>query len=82
MTKTNETYEILICSDCAVLYANGEVPEDPETEAKVLAAAGVDEGWTVVLGDAEKDHEFSWSACDTCRSHLGGYRFHAYTWER
>lgn len=87
MNDTTETYDLLICVDCMMLLANGEPnPEwsEAETEDHLRAMEEVYpfEQWVVVPGDAEKDHEFSWSSCDLCSSPLGGTRMHAVAWEK
>ena len=63
-----EIIEVAVCIDCAMLAANGELPEDETT----VPCSRVPEGFTLIVGD---DEAFvSWRACDTCDSHLGGDR--------
>jgi hypothetical protein len=53
--NTTEIYEVELCTDCVVWYANGDTSGmTPEDEAAVLAAVGVDEGWHVVPGHVHR----------------------------
>lgn len=68
------TYDLRICVDCAMLHANADTSgvDDPSRLAEVLA--GLEDYPFVIVGE---HHGFSWSACDTCGSRLGGDRFTA-----
>jgi len=69
--------EILICTDCAMLAANGELAD--ETDCEPL---GLVEGYVAVTcSDSGDDCEFSWSPCEGCGSRLGGYRHSAVVME-
>jgi len=70
----NAMNDMLICIDCAMLHANADTSgiDSPEREAEVLA--GLNDYPFVIVGEP---HGFSWSACDTCGSRLGGDRFTA-----
>lgn len=66
-----ESTDIRICSDCAMMAANAEgEPEHAEAMVKHLG-----EGVRVVVGYL--DESFSWSPCQGCGSTLGGYRHFA-----
>lgn len=76
------TYDIFICVDCGMLIANGEPnPEWSETDefehVDRMEHNWPSDEWVLAVGDSERDEEFSWAACDSCSSTLGGYRFHA-----
>lgn len=76
--NTYDTYDVSICIDCAVLAANGELPDtdrDTGNPADWSPLDRVDDDTTVVVLDGESF--FSWSWCDTCTSHLGGDRLPA-----
>ena len=70
--------DVWMCIDCGVLAANGEIPDHEERAVEVERGfdAVADLGYIVAIGDSERDHVFSWSACDVCGSTLGGHRFH------
>ena len=71
------TVEFEVCTDCAMLIANGETPEDNPDFALL---PGWD-GWVVVLdSNDDGDTHFSWSSCEGCGSRLGGDRFPAAAW--
>ncbi len=68
---TDERYDIEVCTDCAHLIANGELPEDnpdfellPQWRNSHLALDCPEQGC----------ESFSWSRCDGCGSSLGGDR--------
>lgn len=68
------------CTDCTMLIANGETPNDWDAEEtdKWLAAIGARwDGWHVAIGD---EHGFSWHGCDHCGSTLGGDRHDFTAW--
>lgn len=66
-----------ICVDCAMLAANGDLPEDDEAAERVLAGfVGYD--LVVVLSDEEPF--FSWDRCGLCKDSRGGDRFPAVVW--
>lgn len=73
------TVEAWACTDCSMLFANGETPPEmteDETWAWQENIADRTAGYHVAVGDEEQ--EFSWTSCDTCGSRLGGSR-HAVT---
>ena len=60
------------CSDCLLMIANGDLPEDcSEERQKELEAISTE--W-VLCGAASEPIEFSWRSCDVCGSALGGSR--------
>jgi len=73
----NDLNELFICSDCAMLHANGdtsamtlshtdaEIAEFVETVCVRMAGHGVAVG---------EEYGFSWVGCDSCGSNLGGDR--------
>lgn len=65
-----------ICVDCALWHANGDTSGmDADTEARVMDASGVEDGYHVVVLDFGT--EFTRRACDACHSPLGGARYDA-----
>jgi len=68
-------YELMSCIDCLMVVANGEYPEDPTNNIgdRIMANLG-DDRHHLCCGDSDLDQEFSWSACQCCRSPLGGSR--------
>lgn len=90
-----ETVKVHMCVDCAMWNANADDSSmDDETVQRVVGAAAElgRDGWVVVVGGEvdengepngeHRDHDFSWSACDVCRSRLGGSRIAGYLIER
>ncbi len=73
--------EMMVCSDCLMLIANGDTPPELSEEkteewlAQIAKHYGEDQSG-VCCGDSEKNEEFSWSGCDFCGSNLGGARHH------
>jgi hypothetical protein len=67
--------EMMACQDCLFYVANSDEPEDRDIEADIVAETGYHSG-RMACGDSDKDHEFSWSACECCGSRLGGSRHH------
>jgi hypothetical protein len=65
--------EISICTDCAMLAANGELAEVSDCEPLGL----VDGYVAVTCSGGDCDEHFSWSPCEGCGSRLGGYRHSA-----
>lgn len=67
-----DTDDLMVCTDCALFLANGEVEEpDPDWPGP----DAIEANWPdhdIALGD--DSDEFSWSACDACGSRLGGAR--------
>lgn len=66
--------ELMVCVDCLFFIANSELPDDPDDAARVRES--VCERPVLMIGDFDKDHEFSWNACHCCGSRLGGHRSH------
>lgn len=70
---------MLLCTDCAMLAANGERPADPvELELLGLVAPGESVAMACTGEDGDDDAtghmDFSWSPCGGCGSTLGGSR--------
>lgn len=65
-----------VCVDCLFVIANNDWPEDEARRAEVAEgiARWSEEGWELVCGDAENDHDFLWARCECCGSTLGGSR--------
>ncbi len=68
--------EQLVCSDCAIVIANGsraleDVPE--RVNAVVESLDRVEGHWALT----DEFYDFSWRKCDGCRSSLGGSRYGA-----
>lgn len=97
MAETATSSDGWVCVDCALLISNGDLPDHmTETElADWLDAMGNDVV-TLGRSFAECGHsaddydehatycevrDFSWSACDSCHSALGGARYAATFWE-
>jgi hypothetical protein len=77
MTKN---FDVFVCTDCGFYLANG-MPDVSEPEWSPEKINKQWEGFHLVNGDSDKDRQFSWSWCQGCGSHLGGYRFHCVAWE-
>ena len=60
----------LICVDCAMFHANGDLP-DMAGDERIAEITSSD---PFVVGD---HYGFSWSKCDACGSRSGGDRFEA-----
>lgn len=69
-------HDLWVCVDCGMFIANGDLPEDEEASAAILAAMERDAPAEWVSGDRE-DECFSRSSCDCCGSTLGGARMSA-----
>jgi hypothetical protein len=80
-TATKELNDLFVCVDCGFYIAYGEV-ENPDPRWNEKDAGARWDGYVVVNGDSDKDHEFSWSPCEYCGSTLGGTRMHCVAWER
>ena len=71
----------MVCVDCIMFIANGDLSgSTDEDAARVLAAAEEegDRGRSWVAGDGENDVEFSWRPCPHCGTTLGGSRHEAF----
>lgn len=82
METTTDTYTTTVCTDCAMLIANGEAPHDlgeDETAAWLANFEARNAGIYWAL-DGDDEDDFSWSACGTCGSSLGGTRLSAAGW--
>lgn len=71
--------ELAICADCLFWFDYGDLPSDSERGADEFVAdvrrtLGEDVRHVVVTGE---ELGFSWSACESCGSTLGGDRFSA-----
>ena len=71
--------EFSICTDCLFWHAYGDLPSDTDRDADEFLAdvrrtLGEDLPNVVV---AAEELGFSWSACQSCGSTLGGDRFSA-----
>ena len=72
----NTVYDVYVCVDCGYYLANGlSGCEPPEWTPEQIKERW--QGYHLVNGDSDKDRTFSWSPCEGCASHLGGYRFHS-----
>lgn len=79
-----DTLEYSVCEDCLLFIANDDVPEDKEHSfyiAKINNELDGKEGHFVCGIEPTEDDpegngydEFSWQACELCRSSLGGSR--------
>lgn len=77
-----ERYELHICVDCLVYFANNDLPPLMSEENAMTFMAKVEHmvsGGDIMLDDSD-DMElgFSWSWCQTCGDRLGGDRFRAF----
>jgi len=67
----------MVCTDCIMVIANGEMPTDstPERDAEIIA--GIKRvGLSVSCGDSDKKIDHSINPCDCCHTHLHGERHH------
>ncbi len=76
----NENFDAFVCVDCGYFLANG-LPDEPDEGWSPEKLAAKWEGYHLVNGDSEKDHDFSWTPCEGCGSALGGIRMHCIAWE-
>jgi hypothetical protein len=77
-------FDVYVCVDCGFYLANGEPDDGGEARRNGWNPDEIArrwEGYHLVNGDSEKDHDFSWSACEGCGSRLGGARMHCQAWE-
>lgn len=77
--------DLWVCTDCAMMLANGELGQG-DRNAEIAHAQRMNEelaGWLqeggpyvqmVLSGEEDDDSRFSWSRCDGCGSTLGGDR--------
>jgi hypothetical protein len=80
---TYETFDIHVCIDCAMLFANGDAGDGVDHDALVQSIDEywpTNEGWRIDV--CEDGEDFSWSWCDACGSNLGGSRMHATAWRK
>lgn len=75
---SDDNIDIEICSDCAMMSANGTYgwEYDEKWLANYVKAVEVN-GEPVLVCDDDCDGGFSWSPCGFCGSTLGGDRHHA-----
>lgn len=72
--KKRTQREALICQDCAMMIANGEVsPETSIEQEAVIAEATA--GWSLAESEPTEDH--STRPCGTCGDRLHGERYSA-----
>ena len=87
---TVPTATLRICVDCLMMLANGELGQGDEA-AETAHVDAMSRLWgpmvDISLGCVDEDCPddgdecgFSWSACDSCGSALGGGRYHATGW--
>lgn len=67
------TARLMVCADCFDVVAGNTDNIDADREGEIEVALG-DLSGTVSPGDADNAQEFSWHACELCRSKLGGAR--------
>lgn len=79
--RAEEPFDVFVCVDCGLYLANRLPVEehDPSWSHKRLDNNW--RGYEIVNGDSDKDHDFSWSHCEGCGSHLGGTRMHCVAWK-
>ncbi len=79
---TKEITDIQVCADCILYIANGDLPEDDNSNGwRPEQFETKWKGYQVCAGYSDQDNEFSWSSCDGCGSVLGGSRHHCHAWE-
>lgn len=64
---------LMVCSDCLLFIANGDLPEDDEMEKDIIAGVESFSGH-LHAGDSDEDEEFSRHSCDCCGTNLAGSR--------
>jgi hypothetical protein len=70
--------ELMICQDCLIYVANGELPDErPDLEWEIQATLDRPSR-DVCPGDSENDGTFSSEPCECCGSTLGGSRHQAF----
>jgi hypothetical protein len=75
-----EVFDVFVCVDCGFFLANGE-PDETDPRWNKAALLKNWEGYHLVNGDTEKDHEFSWTPCEGCGTKAGGTRMHCVAWK-
>lgn len=83
--RTAHTVDLMVCFDCTMMMANGEIGDDEAREievAEALATNWPDHGITLgrVEGHHEDDIDFSNAPCNGCGSSLAGSRHAATGW--
>jgi hypothetical protein len=68
--------DVMICTDCMMYIANGELPEDNSDNWSPKTLEQNWKGYQLCLGDSDKDDEFSTLPCEGCSSRFAGARFH------
>jgi len=76
---TLDQFDVYVCIDCGYFLANG-MPDEPDKDWSPDKLKARWDGYHLVNGDSDKDHEFSWSPCEGCGSTLGGARMHCVAW--
>lgn len=79
--KNSEKLDIEICSDCAMMSANGLYGwEYDQKWLEAYETAYKEYGEPVLNCGDDCGTSFSWSSCDFCGSELGGDRHPAVIW--
>lgn len=73
MPKKYDTTDLTICTDCAMIYANGIDTPEQGAHVKQMLAHTPDMTGTVAVD--EISHDFSPRQCDTCGTTLAGERW-------
>lgn len=88
MTRIVETYDIMVCADCAHAIANGCLPDD-SIWIEEIYNEHIEEVWGdghfFLCQDSEEwdcldepfYNPFSWSSCEMCLNDQGGERYAA-----
>jgi hypothetical protein len=81
-------YDTSACVDCYMTVGIGSPSDDPDYVPTVVPLSNMGQGERVELGHKFPQGDpdsyelgFSWNACETCGSTLGGDRFAVSVWE-
>lgn len=83
---TYEHVDIMVCTNCALYVANGDLPSaawgTERDDARILAGEETLAmlGYRVHCGDSSRDDGFSRDECDMCSDYHHGARHHAIMW--
>jgi len=77
MTKTITTTDLIVCTDCIMVMANGIDADDSDQRNHMLRMWDHTSDWKGTFAPGDETDAFSDRECDTCGTTLAGVRFAA-----